>query len=193
MNIFKIAKQIRQITNEIIIAQDTYEENGVIAALEDLKKLLIEKNTSSLSIIQNLLIDIEYSLNNKKETFEKLYEYNEFSIINKMKYYFKEILVIWKKTETISYNDYLNIKIDELNFYIWNPLQSIWFSIDEEIFPYSYEIKNWKSIKTLVHPFGEEMLTTSLEQIFNNGSDYCDQDIASEIIKKIQNIQNSCY
>ena len=83
----------------------------------------------------------------------------------------------------------LDIKIDELNFYMGSPLQDVWFSIEEEVFPASHHVENWKSIQTIIHPFGQEMLDTELIEIFNNGSDYCDQNIAWEIIENIENIK----
>ena len=185
MNILKIAKQIRQTINEMVIAQDSYDEKRIIDSLVELKDLIW--TWWNLEVINELLLDINNSLDNQKQTFELLYEYSDVSIKESLKEYFQEILLIWKRTETISYNEYLDIKIDELNFYIWNPLQDVWFSIQEEVSPYSYQVENKKSIATIKHPFGQEILDTLLIEIFNNGSDYCDQDIAAEIIENIRN------
>jgi len=40
MNILKIAKQIRQTINEMVIAQDSYDEKRIIDSLVELKDLI---------------------------------------------------------------------------------------------------------------------------------------------------------
>lgn len=141
------------------------------------------------------------------------------SIIEKLERYYLDLLDFWKINNLIDFKDYLDIKIEELNFYISWPLQSIWFDIQEEVDTWynSYvNNKTWEIIKdnkkvieinrlpkeelkeryTLTkfvgnHPFWKEILKYNLDKFFLDWSDYCDQDLASEIIKNLENIKKN--
>lgn len=127
------------------------------------------ENKANLENIRNNLI----VFNN--DYFSELIKKTDFNKIQKD--FLNELLKYWKNNNLISFNDYLEIKSSELKLYKQCSKQSLWFYIQEEVW-----LKG--------HPFLEEIEKNKLEEKFLNWSDYCDKDLANNIIQKLKRIQN---
>jgi len=208
-DLIKLLNNIRDTSNKIRIAIESNESYNIINLIKTLQDKLNKYNFNDLATI------LEDKSKDTNLLIKKLQNYDEDSINRDLEKIFEELLFFWRTNNLIEFKDYLKIKINELNFYIWNPFQFLWFNVQDEVnFWYRVYVDNetWKIVKgkenmmkinklseeerlkkyplkmIITHPFWEEIIKYNLEKIFLDWSDYCDQDLASEIIQNIDNL-----
>lgn len=149
------------------------KENEIWKFIHFIKTIELKELFDNLIKLDKLVFNID-----KITAYQSLIEEDE----NKwMRFVFSQLLKYWKDKDLINFKDYLELKEYELNHYINHPIQDLWFEIQEEIAWYLVD-RNLNP----KHPFWKEIQKNKLEEIFLNWSDYCDKELATDIIKNLK-------
>jgi len=183
-----LLKKLKHIVAQISIYYDTYNTKDLIRynneALELLNKIITEDNIdlnieennvfNNLKLVLNWIKKYELKINKKTNNFNWIDNIKDiYDIENFILKQFVKLLKKWN----VKFEDYLDIKYDELDNYMLNNLQEYWFAIDSDI-------EDYKDILKLKEK-NENELVEFLDDLFFNWKDYMNEEIATTIQRNI--------
>lgn len=164
-----LAKQIMTSVNLLKDQQILTNFGENIPELEFNKKI-IEVNCQQYDELK----DIYENLNKKHNINEDFY-----------KDLTDHIMIFFKSEKLFNFNDYIWLKKDSLELYKSYPVQDLWFSIQEEVNSLITMDNKFK------HPFWKEIKNNKLMSIFLDWSDYCNKELASSMIWKLNKVNKN--